>query len=60
MKSVFVVTCNSWNGEHDAVSVHKAFASADRAKAYCAEQNARRTSGYSSVYEWEEVEVEEQ
>lgn len=58
MNTVYVVTVNSWNGEYDSVSVVKVFENEDSAKAFVDAMNAKRTSSYSTSYEYEEMGVE--
>lgn len=58
MSKVYVVTANSWNGEYDAVSVAKVFTNEADAKKWVDEQNAKRTSSYSTSYEYEDYTVE--
>jgi hypothetical protein len=55
---IFVITANSWNGEHDVISVEGlAFYSEEEAIAWVKERNLKRTSSYSPEYEYQVIEV---
>lgn len=54
---VWVVTSNSWNGDHDAVGVSEVFASEEAAKRYCEENKRSEGSTYGTTYDYEEYEV---
>jgi hypothetical protein len=56
---VYVITCESWNGEYDVVSnTGAAFTSEDAAMKYVNELNSRSGSGaYSSKYDYDIVSV---
>ena len=59
MNTVYVVTKDSWTGEHDYTSVIKVFTTRKAAEAFVDEKNAAATSAYDSTYDWHEVEVED-
>lgn len=55
---VFIITANSWNGEHDVVgNTGEAFFNESDAAAVVTERNAKATSSYHTKYDYEEVEV---
>jgi len=56
---VWVVESNSWNGEHDSVSVHDVYASETAARDFCDRMNKERLSSYSTSYECSEFKVKE-
>lgn len=53
MEKVFVITANSWNGEHDVVTVVGVFDEAT-ARAFIEERKPLYESTYSTTYEMEE------
>lgn len=54
---VFIVICNSWNGEYDSKVIDTVFVNEEDAKQYVEDKNNQRKSSYSASYEYEEHET---
>jgi len=58
MKTMFVVMKYSYDGDSGENGHPVAiFATCEAADAYCDQENAKKTSGYSPRYDWDEVVV---
>ena len=54
---VYVVICDSWNGEYSVKSVVAIYESEDDAKAFVYNNNSSLRGPYSDSYEYDEWEV---